>query len=152
MKRAFPLSGLLTMIVVVSAQSYGQGRTNMIGGGGGWGPGSICNRLFDLKTIGTFTGQVVIVDKIKPMRGMSDGVHLVLKTSSGLISVHMGPAWYLEEQEMKIEAKDRIQVKCSKVTFQGTSAIIAQEIKRGEDTLTLRDANGFPRWSGRRGR
>ena len=68
-------------------------------GSGGWGPGSAYGRMYDPKTVETVTGEVVKVDRITPMRGMSGGVHLVVKTDKGDVSVHLGPQWYLENQE-----------------------------------------------------
>jgi hypothetical protein len=83
-----------------------------------------------------------------PMRGMSRGLHLTLKTEKETISVHLGPEWYLEKQDLKIEPKDRIEVKGSRITFNGKTAIIAREVKRGSDVLKLRDEAGFPVWAG----
>ena len=57
-------------------------------GSGGWGPGSAYGRMYDPKTVETVTGEVVKVDRITPMRGMSGGVHLVVKTDKGDVSVH----------------------------------------------------------------
>jgi hypothetical protein len=45
-----------------------------------------------------------------------------------------------------------VEVKGSRITFEGKPAIIAAEIKKGEETLKLRDENGFPVWSGWRSR
>ncbi len=117
-------------------------------GSGGWGAGAQYNRLYDPKTVETVSGEVVTVDKITPMKGMHYGVHLTLKTAKETISVHMGPGWYIENQDVKIVPKDKIEVKGSRVTFEGKPAIIAAEIKKGEETLKLRDENGFPLWAG----
>jgi hypothetical protein len=79
---------------------------------------------------------------------MSSGVHLMLKTEKEAISVHLGPAWYIENQDVKIEPKDSVEIKGSRVTFGGKPAIIAAEVKKGGETLTLRDDAGLPVWSG----
>jgi hypothetical protein len=68
------------------------------------------------------------------------------------MSVHLGPAFYLENQDVKIEPKDKVEVKGSRVTFGGKPAIIAAEVKKGDEVLKLRDENGFPMWSGWRRR
>jgi hypothetical protein len=98
------------------------------------------------------SGEVISVDKIIPMKGMSYGVHITVKTDKETISVHMGPGWFIENQDVKIEPKDKVEVKGSKVTFDGKPAIIAAEVKKGEEVLKLRDENGFPVWSGWRRR
>ncbi len=152
MKRTLVLAGaMMAIILAVAGQSLAQ-RGMSWRGGGGWGPGSSYNRMFDPKTVETLSGEIVSVDKITPMRGMSYGVHLMLRTDSGTISIHAGPAWYLENQDVKLAVKDRIEVKGSKITFDGKPAIIAMEIKKGSETLTLRDSQGFPVWSGWRRR
>jgi hypothetical protein len=108
--------------------------------------------MYDLKTVETVSGEVISVDRITPMKGMSSGVHLMLKTDKETLSVHLGPVWYLENQDIKIEAKDKIEVKGSKITFEGKPAIIAAEVRKGDDVLKLRDEAGFPSWSGWRRR
>jgi hypothetical protein len=122
------------------------------GGSGGWGTGSSYNRLYDPKTVETVSGEVISVDRIVPMKGMSYGIHLTLKTDSGTISVHVGPEWFLENQDTKIAVKDKIEITGSKIIFQGKPAIIASEVKKGEKILSLRDSNGTPLWSGWRRR
>jgi hypothetical protein len=121
-------------------------------GSGGWGMGSGYGRLYDPKTVVTIAGEVVGVEQITPMRGMSYGVHLIVKTSKETLSVHLGPAWYIQNQDIKIEPKDKIEVKGSRVTFQGKPAIIAATVKKGDQTLELRNESGYPAWSGWRRR
>jgi len=95
---------------------------------------------------------VVSIERITPVKRMSYGVHAIVKTQKETLSVHLGPAWYIENQDIKIEPKDKIEIKGSRITFQGKPAIIASEIKKGDEILKLRDENGFPAWSGWRRR
>ena len=83
-----------------------------------------------------------------PMKGMNSGVHVILKTDKETISVHLGPEWYVERLDTKIEKGDKVDVKGSRVTFAGKPAIIAAEVKKGENTLVLRDSAGIPAWAG----
>ena len=128
-------------------QSFAQNRMNWKGSGG-WAMGSNYNKLYNLKTVETISGEVVSVDIITPMKGMSNGVHLLLKTDKETISVHLGPSWYIENQDIRINQKDKIEVKGSRITFDGKPAIIAAEIRKGNEILQLRDENGYPLWSG----
>lgn len=121
-------------------------------GSSGWGTGSQYNKMYNPKTVETISGEVTSVDTITPLKGMSYGVHIVVKTDKETIFVHLGPGWYIENQDIKIEPKDNIQVKGSRVTFEGKPAIIAAEVKKGNELLKLRDENGFPAWSGWRRR
>jgi hypothetical protein len=115
----------------------------------GWAAGSRYNRMYDPDTVETDSGEVVSVQKIVPMRGMSGGLHFILRSDKGTISVHMGPVWFLEKEGIKIEPKDRVTVSGSRITFKGEPALIAAEIKKGGKTWKLRNDNGFPLWSRR---
>lgn len=143
------VTALLGILAVPEA--YGQ-RGPQGRGGGGWGAGSKYNRLYDVKTVETVSGEVLVVDKITPSKGMSNGVHLELKTETGTVSVHLGPAWFIENQDITIWPKDKIEIKGSRVTYEGKPAIIAAEVKKGDSVLKLRDENGVPVWAGWRRR
>jgi hypothetical protein len=84
------------------------------------------------------------------MNHMSQGLHLLLNTGKETVDVHLGPAWYLENQDIIIKPKDKIEVTGSRITFAGQPALIAGQVKKGDTTLILRDDNGFPMWSGNR--
>lgn len=102
-------------------------------------------RNYDPKTVETIQGNVVSVEKT-PSKGRSYGVHLTLQTEKETISVHLGPGWYIEKQIPKIETNDTISVTGSRVTVDGKPAIIAAQVKKGNDVLKLRDENGIPTW------
>jgi hypothetical protein len=121
-------------------------------GSGGWGMGTPYGKMYDPKTVETISGEVVSVDKIIPMKGMSYGVHLTVKTNKETISVHLGPGWYIESQDVKIMPKDKVEVEGSRITFEEKPVIIASEVRKGNQVLKLRDENGFPAWSGWRRR
>lgn len=117
-------------------------------GSGGWGMGSQYQRMYNPATVETISGTVESVDKITPMKGMMYGIHLLLKTEKETISVHLGPGWYIERLDIKIEKGDKIEVKGSRITHNGKPAIIAAEVKKGDSTLILRDSTGIPAWAG----
>jgi len=110
------------------------------------GPGQ---RLYDPKTVGTFTGEVVAVEKRDGRRGQ--GIHLSLKTADGTLAVHVGPTWFLEKNELALGVGDQVEVTGSRVTFAGGPAVIAQVVKKGNIALALRDIGGVPVWAGRGG-
>jgi hypothetical protein len=143
----------LAALLFATTESFAQkGPGMMWRGSGGWGPGAPYNKMYDPKTAETVTGEVVSVSTITPSKGMGTGVHMAVKTDKETISVHLGPTWYLENQDVKIEAKDKVEVKGARTTFAGKPAIIAAEVKKGDEVLKLRDDSGFPVWSGWRRR
>ncbi len=152
MKRFMTLIAVMAMFSFFAATDTLAQHHGMWKGGGGWGPGAPYTRMYNPQTVETISGEVVSVDKITPMKGMGYGLHAVVKTDKETISVHLGPGWYLENQDVKIEPKDKIEVKGSRITFEGKPALIAAEVKKGDEVLTLRDAQGIPVWSGWRRR
>jgi hypothetical protein len=144
----FALSFAVFALLLGVGSSIAQGRPGMMWrGSGGWGPGTPYNRMWDPKTVETISGEVISVDRITPNKGMAGGVHMNVKTDKETVSVHLGPSWYLENQDVKIIAKDKVEVKGSRITFGGKPAIIAAEVKKGDDVLKLRDDTGYPMWS-----
>ncbi len=117
-------------------------------GSGGWGMGSQYQRNFNPSTVETVSGTVATVAQTTPMKGMNNGIHLMLKTEKETVEVHLGPSWYIERLDTKIEKGDKVEVKGSKVTMAGKQFIIAQEVKKGDNTLILRDSAGIPAWAG----
>jgi hypothetical protein len=121
---------------------------------GGSGPGA---RRYDPKTVETVSGKIARIERL-PSGGGTGGVHLVLETDAGATyAVHLGPAWYVDRQDTKLAAGDRIQVRGSRLTMDGRPVILAATVTKGERTLVLRDDTGVPKWSGggrgpRRGR
>ena len=151
MKKICTLILMIGILGFIASESFAQPGKGWRGSGG-WGMGSQYNRMYDPKTVETINGEVVSVDKITPMKGMSHGIHLTLKTEKETISVHLGPSWFIERQDIKIEPKDKIEVTGSRITFEGKPAIIAAEVKKGDEMLKLRDENGVPVWAGWRKR
>lgn len=107
-------------------------------------------RNYDPSTETAVKGTVEQVKQVSGRHGWN-GTHLVLKTESGTMAVHVGPSSYLTAQGFSFAQGDEVQVLGSKLKFADSEALIAREIKRGNKTLVLRDAQGVPRWSGGRG-
>lgn len=106
-------------------------------------------RMWDPKTVETVSGEVTEVQQVAQPRGKAHGVHLVLKTdATAALDVHLGPAWYVEAQPVKIAPGDRVTIKGSRVTIDDKPVLLAAEVQKGDQTLVLRDANGVPKWGG----
>ncbi|MFQ5431218.1 MAG: DNA-binding protein [Nitrospinota bacterium] len=104
-------------------------------------------RMFDDSKIETVKGTVLSAEHSHSQKGgRSYSVHFLLKTDDGLVTVYLGPAWYLDRQRVKIRAKDLIEVTGSRVAMDGTDALIAVEIKKGNEILKLRDKSGAASW------
>ena len=150
MKRSvvIAIAVMAAFLLFLSGISFAQGGK----GSGGWGPGTSYSRLYNPQTVESVSGEIEKVEMFTPRKGMSQGVHLVLKTDKGSIPVHLGPSWYMDKQGVKFAAGDKVQVTGSRVTFNKNPAIIAAEVKKGDQVLKLRDEKGTPVWSRRGGR
>lgn len=76
------------------------------------------------------------------------GTHVLLKIETGTVVVHVGPSAYLASKNFTIAKGDSLKVLGSKMQYNGADFLIAKEITKGDQVLTLRDANGFPLWAG----
>jgi hypothetical protein len=144
---AIMIAALLVAGVLATSNAFAQRGPNWRGSGG-WGQGGQYGRMYNPKTVETITGEVVSADQVTPIKGMSQGIHLTVKTEKETLPVHLGPSWYIENQDIKIEPKDKVQITGSRVEFEGKPAIIAAEVKKGDEVLKLRDENGVPAWAG----
>ncbi|BAY22489.1 hypothetical protein NIES2100_22520 [Calothrix sp. NIES-2100] len=129
----------LLSVPVVLAQS---------GTGGCTSRATSYQRMYDSKTVETITGEVIAIDNVSSPRGMSGGLHLKVKTATEAIPVHLGPAWYINQQNIQIKLQDNIEVKGSRITFAGQPTIIAAQIKKDNQILNLRSDDGIPVWAG----
>jgi hypothetical protein len=72
------------------------------------------------------------------------GLHILLKTVDETVEVHACPVRFLREVEFAIEVGNRLAVLGSRPA--GAAAIVAREIRKGQESLVLRDAKGAPNW------
>ncbi len=115
----------------------------------GPGPGGRA-RMYNPATETTLKGTVEEVKTIAGRRGWQ-GVHLTLKTEDKTLNVHLGPEAFLKEKGFSLAKGDQVEIVGSTITLKGGEALIAREVKKGGETLVLRNAQGIPQWSrGRR--
>jgi hypothetical protein len=106
--------------------------------------------LYDTKTEVKLSGTVESVQQHAGRRGWA-GTHLMLKTDSGTVEVHVGPSGYIARQQFSFAKGDSIEVTGARVRIAGKDALLAREISKEGKTLSLRNQSGIPLWS-RRGR
>jgi hypothetical protein len=98
----------------------------------------------------TLTG--TIAEMIQPPD--TGGLHFAFKTADETIEVHLGPKSWLDSQGYTFAKGDELTIIGSRTTVHDMAtmtnkvALIAREIKKGDKTMTLRDENGRPLWSG----
>ncbi len=70
------------------------------------------------------------------------GSHLMLKTSAGVLQVHLAPVRIMSSQKLSFAPGDQIEVVGSKIRLEGKNGVIAREITRGNETIIFRDGQG----------
>ncbi|MBI3492106.1 MAG: hypothetical protein HY047_10040 [Acidobacteria bacterium] len=75
------------------------------------------------------------------------GVHLDLTTADGFVSVHLGPAMYIGQNNFWFFADDNVEIIGTRVETNGNVAVWAKAIRKGSDILVLRLADGTPKWT-----
>jgi hypothetical protein len=138
MKTLFVAAAAIAVLMLASTgEAFAQ--RGVMGGYGG---------RYDPQTVETVSGEVISIDRVAYGRGRYYGVHVVLKTAAGELSVHLGPSWFVDRQTMKIAPHDALEITGSQVTYDGKPALIAAEVKKGNESLRLRTVDGFPLWRG----
>lgn len=84
--------------------------------------------------------------KLLPPTGGKPVVYLVMKSGQDTVQLFLCPKSFLDEMGVSFKAGDEIQVTGSKVKQDGADLILAREVIKGEDTLTLRFKDGKPAW------
>ncbi len=106
-------------------------------------------RKYNPATEVTVSGVVDDVVQSQGKRGRT-GTHVVLKSGSEVLNVHLGPSAFLGSNNFTVAKGDKIEVTGSKIQFDGKDVVIAREVKKADQVLTLRDAQGLPKWRGGR--
>jgi len=116
--------------------------------GGGWAVDTPYGRLYDPAKEQTLSGQVVSIDVSPPIPGMAPGMQMLVQTDDGKNArVQVGPAWYLERQDLDIKENTRVQITGARTEIDGQPVLMAREVQFDGQVLTLRDAQGMPMWS-----
>ena len=105
--------------------------------------------MFDADSVATLTGTVERLElKSSPHFPSMYGVHLFLATDDGTVEVHLGPVWFLDNQDIQIQEGDAVTVIGADLVMDGMTGFVALQVQRGDDTLHLRDEAGRPLWRG----
>lgn len=88
------------------------------------------------------------IEEIKLVPGEYEGVHVMLKTGTETVFIHLAPEGFLKMLEFNVAKGDSLEVTGCKITGDMGPEILAKEIVSGQNSLTLRDKKGLPAWAG----
>jgi hypothetical protein len=91
----------------------------------------------------------VTVTEIRDVAGENglNGIRLLARTEADApIDVYLGPSDFVKGFEITFVKGDRIQIIGSKIKLASGTIVLAREVRKGSETLYLRDKNGDPFW------
>jgi hypothetical protein len=138
MQRHIRIPLVVIIVAVLAATVLAQGR----------GPRT---PRYDPKTEATFSGTIEDIQQ-QPCLGRRVGTHVMLKTQSETVEVCVGPQAFVQQKGFSFAKGDPIEVIGSRIKFGSKDVVIARQITKENQTLTLRDAQGIPQWAGGRHR
>jgi hypothetical protein len=102
-------------------------------------PGYDTATVIDLKAT---IADVREVSKDQPLAG----VHVILQQESQTLDIYVGPSEFVKIFDVVFAKGDEIRVIGSKVSFDGSTVVLAREVSLGTVTLVCRDKDGSPLW------
>ena len=103
---------------------------------------------YDVAAEQTISGKVLSIhDRQCPVSG-TIGAHFMLEAVNGKVyEVHLAPTKFTKMFEMVFTPGEKVEVLGNTLVFQGKDAIIARQVKHGNETVTFRDKKGSPSWN-----
>lgn len=104
--------------------------------------------LYKPGSVEKILGEVVSLGKTMSGNGKAFCENLILKTAKGKIWVILKPESYTPKKNLSIQPSDQVEITGSRIMLPGKSALIAAQVKKGSETLVLRDVQtGRPAWA-----
>jgi hypothetical protein len=103
-------------------------------------------RMYNPQTVTTIKGTVE--RQGPPIGRRMQHVSWVIKTDQGNVTVHLGPAWFIGQQQMVINPGDTMEATGSEMEMSGGTMMVAKEVTVKGKTLKLRNDQGLPVWRG----
>ncbi len=119
----------------------GPGMGRGMGPGGGMGP-----MMYNPQSVTTIKGTV---EGPGPQMGRRmQHESWTVKTDKGTVTVHLGPKWYLAQQQAVINPGDAIEATGSQMEMGGGTMMVAKSVTVKGKTYQLRNDQGLPLWRG----
>jgi hypothetical protein len=100
---------------------------------------------YDAATEASLKGTVEEL-KLVPPTGGKPVAYLVVKSGEDKTQVYLCPKSFLDEMGVTFATGDAVQITGSKIKQNGADVILAREVTKSGDTVTLRFKDGKPAW------
>lgn len=117
---------------------------------GGWEKGGKYDKLYVPSSRDSFKGIVEGFKEVTPFPGMSPGVALLVKDPDGdVVTVHLGPRWFVDPDATGIRKGDKVKVKGVWVTINHEDVVMASKVSRGDffEYKVRLTKDGTPFWT-----
>lgn len=136
--------------LVVTLLSAGSGMAAEKNDMGGWERNSKYDKLYVPSDRDSFKGIVTGFKEIIPFPGMSPGVAILVKDPDGdVVTVHLGPRWFIDPAATGIRKDDRVKVKGVWVELNNEDIVMASKISKGDffEYKVRLTKDGTPFWT-----
>jgi len=112
-----------------------------------WKADSQYNQQFKADEVQTMQGTIQSVGTFHPESGSTAGLRLRVKTQDGKsMIVHAGPRAYASQKGLNFHYGDEVTITGSQAKIDGQNVVLASQLKKGDQTLQLRNEQGQPQW------
>jgi uncharacterized protein YrrD len=91
-------------------------------------------------------GAVTSIDRIEPMQGMQEGIIITIGENGRETTVHLGPAWFIDRQDVMLRLNDQVEVEGVQAEIDGQNVVVARTISSPHGRFRLRDEQNKPVW------
>ena len=81
-----------------------------------------------------------------PPSGGKPMAYLVIKSGQATVEVFLCPKSFLDDMGTSFKPSDAVEITGSRIKQDAAEMILAREVVKGDDTLTLRFKDGKPAW------
>lgn len=128
------ICAVLALLVAGSTPAYSRARVHY-------------SKLYNPNTVEHVKGEVVSLEKTISGNGRTYCQTLTLKTEKGRVWVILKPENFTPPTNLSLHPKDQLEITGSRITLPGKTAFIAARVKKGSDTMILRELTGRPAWA-----
>lgn len=72
------------------------------------------------------------------------GPYAKIQTASGVVNVHLGNATVMKQNDVFLAPGDSVNIVGENLAFGSSSVFVARVLRKGNQTVTLRNLNGVP--------
>jgi len=119
---------------------------------GSWGSSGKYQELYRSGSKGMFEGKVLRMSDVVPLSGMEPGMQIKLRGENGEIDVHLGPRWFVMQRDMLFTKGEPVVVVGVTIRLGDKPTVVADEIRRGDRKIILRELTGRPVWESASGK